>query len=300
MNPWKSYKWLRWALLPLAYLPLSVLYILSDIIYLLCYYVIGYRRRVVRRNLQLVYPDMSPEERRKIERRFYKHFGDCVVETIKLLHISDEEIHRRVEICDAHLVEQVADAGRPVILYLGHYGNWEWVPQITQAYARPTVSGQIFRPLSSRVMDLLMLSIRSRFPSKNIPQYRAIRDLLKMRREHKTFLVGFIADQRPNSAVMKYWCTFLGQESAYNHGGEEIGNRVDAQYLYLDVEKLRRGHYRLTFKEIIPLDDGGEYPYTRAFLKMLEQTIHRAPQYWLWSHNRWKFARPQETNNENQ
>ncbi len=275
----------------LAHLPLNVLYWISDVLYVACYYLVGYRRRVVRKNLALAFPEYTSQQKNVIERAFYRHLCDCIVETIKLLHISDAELQKRIKVLGSELVEQAADAGSPVIIFLGHYGNWEWVPQVTRSYVRPTVSGQIYRPLSSQVVDALMLRIRSCFHTRNIPQKRAVRTLLRMRQEYSSFLIGFIADQRPNSTNLKHWCMFMGQDTAFNPGGEDIGQRIGACYLYLDIEKQDRGYYRMTFKELSPLDDGEAYPYTRAFLKEFEQTLHRAPAYWLWSHNRWKFTR---------
>ena len=141
-------------------------------------------------------------------------------------------------------------------------------------------------------MERVMLKIRSRFNTISIPQKRTVRTLLRMTREGRQWLIGFIADQRPNSGNPHHWTTFLGQDTAYVTGGEEIGRHTKAHFLYLDVEKTRRGHYRMTFHAIDPIQDGEPWPYTRGFMHMLEQTIRREPAYWLWSHKRWKGGRP--------
>lgn len=275
----------------LAHLPLCLLYLISDLLYVCARYVFRYRRKVVRKNLRQAFPYKGADELRRIENGFYRHLCDCIVETVKLLHISDKELCSRVTVRGADKVDRQLDAGRPVILFLGHYGNWEWVPCITFHYSASALSGQIYRPLSSRVSDALMQKIRSRFHTVSIPQKRAVRQVLRLKQERGTFLMGFIADQRPNSANLKHWCTFLRQDTAFNPGGEDIGRRLGAAYLYLDVEKTGRGYYRLTFKELSPEPGEMEYPYTVQFLRRMETTIDRAPEFWLWSHDRWKFPR---------
>ena len=260
--------------------------------YFIIYHTVRYRRKTVRTNLCNSFPEKSDKERKKIERKFYRHFCDCIVETIKLLHLTDKEADRRIKVTNVSLIEQLAKDGAPIILFLGHYGNWEWTPAVTYHYKRPALNGQIYRPLHSCVMEQVMLTIRSRFHTLSIPQKSAFRTLLRMRQENRQFLIGFVADQRPNSGNLYHWTTFLSQDTAYSTGGEEIGKRTGAHFVYLETEKIKRGYYQMTFHLIPPLCDGKEYPYTRQFMNMLESSIRRAPEYWLWSHKRWRFSRP--------
>lgn len=216
-----------------------------------------------------------------------------MMETIKLLHVSDEEMRRRVVLQGTEVVERIADDKHPIILFLGHYGNWEWVPALTLSLSKPRIMGDLYKPLRQKMMNRLMLRIRSRFTTIDIVHRTAYRTLLKMKREYESFMIGFIADQRPLGRAIYHWTEFLGQNTAFMAGGETIGNRIGAKYVYLDVERTGRGHYLLTFKEMVISDDdkNQEFPYTRLFYRMLEQSIRRAPAYWLWSHNRWKSAR---------
>lgn len=276
-----------------ALIPLRVLYVISDGLFLLLYHGIGYRRRTVADNLRLVFPEKSEEERSAIEKEFFRHLCDCMVETIKLLHLSDREIDRRVTVEGAELIEALAADGRSIIGYLGHYGNWEWMQAVTRHYRRPAHSGQIYRKLHSPSMDRVMLKIRSRFGAESILQEKTFRTLLSYKHQGKQMMVGFIADQRPNSDNLNHWTTFLGQDTAYSVGGEEIGRRIEAHYVYFDVEKRGRGRYHITFKELKPAKGDSAYPYTQAYLEMMEATIRRAPAYWLWSHKRWRFGRPE-------
>ena len=280
-----------------AMLPLGVLYAVSSSLYPLVYHLVRYRRRTVRKNLTRSFPEKSLPEIITIEKEYYRHFCDCVVETIKILHISDKELDRRIQVTNGKLMEQLTADGRPVVLYLGHYGNWEWVQAITRHYSRPAINGEIYRPMHSKVMERVMTRLRSRFPTLLIPQKQAFRTLLRMKQEGKQYLVGFIADQRPNSKNLNHWTTFLHQDTAYSAGGEEIGSRIDAHYFYLEVEKTKRGHYKMSFKPIVPRVEDGTHPYTLQYMRMMETTIKRAPQYWLWSHKRWRFLKPDYNNN---
>lgn len=276
---------------PLAVLPFSVLYALSDFLYVIIYKCKKYRIKVVRANLRNSFPKKSEAELLEIEKEFYHHFCDNIVETIKLLHISDKQISKRVKLLHGELVTECANQNRPIVLYLGHYGNWEWVTSIAQMYKGPEMSLQIYKPLRDKAFDKLMLKLRSRFGSVSVPQKKTFRELLKAKMKYKCFIVGFIADHRSNSKISHHETMFLNQNTSFNVGGEEIGKRIKANYLYLDVKKVKRGYYELTVKTIHPMEDGGEYPYTRAYMQMLETTINNNPPYWLWSHRRWLYSK---------
>lgn len=275
----------------IARLPFCVLYPISTSISFCLYRIVGYRLRTVRENLFRVFPEKGEDWHKKIERAFYLHLSDCIIETVKLLHMSDEEIDNRVEVTNGELIERLAADGNPFIAYLGHYGNWEWVQAFPRHYRRPAVNGEIYRQLHDGVMNKIMLRIRSRFPNRMIRQKEAVRTILRMVRQGDQPLIGFIADQRPNSKQLHHWTTFLGQETAYAVGGEEIGCHINAHFIYIEVNKWKRGHYRITVKEVLPNERTGDYPYTKEYLRMLEQTIRTAPQYWLWSHKRWRITR---------
>lgn len=277
----------------LALLPFRMLYVLSDFICLILYRIVRYRRKVVRRNLGNSFPEKTPAELRQIERRFYSYLCDCIVETVKLLHISDSELTRRAEIRNADIVNEIASKGHPMVLFMGHYGNWEWVQTASMVLRKPLVMGGIYHPAKNKVMDRVMQRIRSRFDTLCIPMKSTYRTLMKLKDEGTPFLIGFISDQRPAGTIHdSHWTDFMHQSTPYLTGGETIGNRIGAKFLYMDVERVRRGYYTMTFRTMeIPQGDTSEYPYTLQFLKLLEQSIRRAPEYWLWSHNRWKHRR---------
>lgn len=272
-------------------LPLWLLYRLSDFMFIVVFYLIGYRRKTVRQNLANALPQRSETERKEIERKFYRHLCDLIVETIKLFTMSDTALKQRVKTVNPEWIEELSQDGKSIILFMGHYGNWEWVPTITFHYKRPALSGQIYRPLHDKVMDKIFLLLRGRFGNLSIPQQQAYRTLIKLHSEGRQNLIAFIADQRPNTDVLPHWTWFLHQETAFSTGGEKIGRKTHSHFVYLEVEKPCRGHYKLTFKPIVPQDFQAEYPYTEEFMKMLQATIERTPELWLWSHKRWRFNR---------
>lgn len=278
-----------------ARLPLGVLYGFSDFACFILRDVVRYRRKIIRRNLTRVFGDDPSVDIRRVERLFYRNFCDVFIEALKLLHISDEEVDRRVEVVDAGLVDRATAEGRPSVLFLGHYGNWEWVTAIVRHFRNKVTFAEIYSPLHNKVMDGVMLNIRGRFGSEAIPKHRAVRRLFEIERGGGTFVTGFIADQRPLGLNLHHWMDFLGQDTAYMVGGEDIGKHFNAAFFFIDIEKPKRGHYRLSFIPIPAEDDGEPNPVTRKFMRMLEECIRKRPELWLWSHNRW-LRRREECN----
>lgn len=287
-----GYRLLRVLIKSLAVLPLGVLYLIGDVLRFILHRVIGYRTEVVRKNLHSVFPEKSDSEIRKIENDFYRQFVNVFVEAVKLAHISDDEVRRRVKVDGYELVNEALDNGRSVILMLGHYGNWEWVTSVAMYFRPEAVSCEIYHPLGNKAFDRLMLDLRSRFGTVNIPMDNTVRTLLGMHRDGQKFVCGFIADQRPLTYTLKHWTDFCGIDTAYVNGGEAIGTKINAEFIYVEMLPEKRGQYKMTLSKIEPLRDGEENPYTHAFLKRLEDSIRRNPPYWLWSHNRWKRKRP--------
>lgn len=281
-----KYHFLKGTLTLLSKLPLCLLYPVSSFAAWILRDVVGYRRKVVEDNLRRAFPEASTESVKIWTGQFYRHLCDTFIESIKLLGISDKEIDRRIKVFNPEIVDQAIAEGHSVVLFLGHYGNWEWVPAIVRHFRNDAEMVQIYHPLRNKVFDRLMLKIRSRFGSESIPMANTYRRLVELQRGGKGFVAGFISDQRPAGHHTDNWTEFMGIETDYLSGGEIIGNRLHCKYVYLDVEPSDRGYYNLTFKEISPIDDGKDFPYTRSYLRLLEDTIRRNPPYWLWSHKR--------------
>lgn len=272
----------------LAGLPLGVLYLLSDIAYPLIYYIIRYRRRLVRENLRCSFPEKSEKEILRIEKAFYQNLCDVFIEAFKCLNISDEEMRRRVEVLNCELPERIASEGKNVFMLLGHLGCWEWYQEVSVRYKQPKKGAEIYKQIESPYFSSLMHEIRSRWNTEQIEMKQTVRTMLQWKVEGEPFLCGFIQDQRPDTKA-RDCVTFLSQQTWYAPGAEEIAHKIGAVPVYLDVERISRGQYRLTFKEMHPNEEERQspYPLSRCFWRLLEQNILRQPELWLWSHNRW-------------
>lgn len=282
----------------LALLPMRVLYVLSDFLYLIVYHVARYRRKLVRENLAACFPDKNETDRRDIEKKFYRNFTDYIVETVKLLHISDAEIKRRMQFENIELIDRLTAEGRSVVIYFSHCGNWEWATSMTLHVRHDADSHveycQVYRPLRSEITDRLMLRLRSRFGSLSFPKSSVLRDLIKLRRNGVTSVTGFMSDQKPSHGDPGHVVRFLNHPTAFITGTETVARRMNATVVYWDMTKPRRGHYHIDIKLIT--DSPAELPsgaITSRYASLLQQTIRRNPSIWLWSHNRWKH--PVET-----
>lgn len=273
----------------LAGLPLGVLYLFSDIVFPIIYYIIRYRRRLVRENLRSAFPEKSEQEILGIEKGFYHNLCDVFIEAFKCLNISDEEMRRRIEVRNCELPERIAGEGKNVFMLLGHLGCWEWYQEVCVRYKAPKKGGEIYKHIENKYFSSLMHEIRSRWDTELIEMKETVRTMLKWKTEGESFLCGFIQDQRPDTKV-KDSVTFLNQQTWYAPGAEEIAHKIGAVPVYLDVERTARGHYRLTFMEMKSSEEESlsPYPMSRCYWRLLEQTIQRQPELWLWSHNRWQ------------
>ena len=278
----------------LALLPMRVLYVLSDFLYLVVYHVARYRRKLVRENLAACFPDRNETDRRDIEKKFYRNFTDYIVETVKLLHISDAEIKRRMQFENIELIDRLTAEGRSVVIYFSHCGNWEWATSMTLHVRHDADSHveycQVYRPLRSEITDRLMLRLRSRFGSLSFPKSSVLRDLIKLRRNGVTSVTGFMSDQKPSHGDPTVVTTLLNRPTAMISGTETLARKLDMAVIYWAMEKPGRGRYRLTCRLICENPaEMTEHSITLSYAAMLQETIERNPSIWLWTHNRWKY-----------
>ena len=279
----------------LALLPFKVLYILSDFLYPIVYYVVGYRKKLVRKNLKNAFPEKSEKSIVTIEKKFYRHLCDYSVETLKILHITNEEVRKRMKFENPEIINQLITNGKSCILSLGHYGNWEWVPSIVMYFTQEVEQGFIYKELHSATFNRLFLKIRTRFISKPIEMHNAFRQMIRLQNEGKIMVVGFLADQRPSPHQEHYWTTFLNQQTPVQTGMENIARRLGTSVVYLDIEKIKRGYYSGKFSVITPdASEETEYTIMERYIRNLEETTMREPAYYLWSHDRWKFQKPEK------
>ncbi|MBR5030974.1 MAG: acetyltransferase [Muribaculaceae bacterium] len=298
---------LGWGLHLLALMPWRVLYLHADLLYFLVYHIIGYRKNVVRQNLFECFPDKTEQERKAIEKEFYRHFSDYFVETVKLLHISDDDMRRRMVFHNANIIDEAFDNNQSIVLYAAHYGNWEWITSITlwfdSARQSKNVQGQVYRPLNNKWFDNFFLHLRQRFNTVCIKKNYIIREMISREREGQHLGIGFIADQHPSSNDKRHVLDFLNHPTAFLTGAEAIGRKLHCRAAMFDVRKVKRGHYECT---LVPLsDDIATEPQgsiTTRYARMLEQRIIVEPAYWLWTHKRWKrpVTLPEGYNKDNE
>lgn len=291
----------------LAMMPWWVLYLHADLLYFVTYHLIGYRKKVVRQNLAECFPEKDEKERKIIEKEFYHHFADYVAETLKLLHISDDDMRRRMVFRNAEIIDEAFNNGQSIVLYAAHYGNWEWVTSVTLWFDSvahsDAVQGQVYQPLENEWFDRFFLRLRQRFNTVCISQRVILREMISNEREGRHLGIGFIADQHPLPNDEGHVLDFLHHPTAFITGPEAIGNKLHCRAAFFDVRKLRRGRYECT---LVPLsDDIATEPHgsvTTRYARLLEQRIEAEPAYWLWTHKRWKrqVAFPKGYNKENE
>lgn len=285
---------LGWLLHGLAYLPLWALYGLSDFVFVLVFYVVRYRRKVVIDNIVSSFPDFSAHDCKKVERKFYRNLCDYFFETIKLHHISDEEMRRRMVFEGVEMVDELFDRGRSMVCYFAHCFNWEWAPSITlwsrhKPSAKYTFS-QVYRPLRNKFFDKYFLDLRGRFSSASYPKATVFRDLLKQKKAGVLDICGFMSDQKPSHGDPTHIMKFLNHPSAMITGTETLARRLDMAVVYFDIHKLSRGHYKIVMRHITSTPSVlPPMSITERYVGLLQQTIRRDPSLWLWSHKRWKI-----------
>lgn len=274
----------------ISLLPLWVFYRLSDGLYYLVYHVVRYRRRVVYANLRSSFPEKSEAEIERIAKDFYSFFCDYIVETLKLFSMGEKNMRKRMTFEGLGQVKEDFANGRSVSVYLGHYCNWEWISSL--GLHLDEQCGQIYHPLENATLDRLFLYMRGRFKAQSIKMDDTFLTILKWKKEGRKNIVGYIADQVPGYNNIHYWADFLHHDTPVFTGAERISKIMDTAVYYIDVERPRRGYYTARFIKIA--DSLNEHPVffaTEQYFRLLEKNIQRAPQYWLWSHKRWKRTR---------
>lgn len=276
----------------LSLLPLWVLYRLSDAIFYIVYYGARYRRRIVRKNLTDSFPDKTAKEIASIEKGFYSWFCDYIVETVKLFTMSERQMKKRMRFEGVDGVLKCVAHGQSCAVYLGHYCNWEWVTSLPLAVGDAAVCGQIYHPLENKRFDNLFLNLRGRFGAVSISMAETLREIVKYKRSQTPVIIGFISDQVPFWNNIHYWTNFLNHDTPVLTGTERIVRKTGFATFYLDVKRLKRGYYTAEFKLISDnASDMKEFELTETYFRLLEKTIQRQPQFWLWTHNRWKRTR---------
>jgi len=281
----------------LSLLPLRALYALSDyLLYPLMYHVVRYRRGLSYRNIRSAFPDKSETEVRAIQKKFYHHLADVIVEIVHSYRATDEEMRQHIQFNSA-LLEQYTTQSQGVIIMLGHMGNWEYTADIQKRFTLPDIQHyNVYRQLKSKSSDALMKQLREKRSGADsgIEKRNLLRHIITIRKQGKPFTIGLIADQKPSPGNDYYWTEFLHHDTGFLGGGEILARKFGFVILYANITSPARGQYTVDMSPISE-DPAHTEPYyiTEQFARRLEKNIQEQPEQWLWTHNRWKWSRPQ-------
>ena len=274
-------------LLLISLLPFSILYILSNIISFTLFYIIGYRRKMIKKNLTLSFPNLNINERNKIERKFYTHMCDIFLEMIKSMTISLSSINNRFRVNNMELLTQFPKNNRSVIIICGHYASYEWMLFLANDFGASTYG--IYTPLSNQYFDKLVKKIRVKHNAYLISRYHTIDTIRKHQDSNHRAVYGFAADQSPYPKKKTYWRSFMGNKVPVFTGAERLAIEHNIPVVYADIKRVDRGFYEVDFKLISDFPkETKKHEITDIFFNLLEESINRDPSQYLWSHNRYK------------
>ena len=266
------------------------MYLFSDILYFFTYYLVGYRRKVVRANLTGSFPGWDKRRLRKVERQYYRHLCDLVIEGIYNLYASPAAIKRRYRLVNREIVDRYYEQGRTVVLLSAHYGNWEYMVSSLNMQLLHHGIG-VGKPLDDKSVASFITRRRTRYGTQVVDQGDV--------RQHVAFFDAYrvpcalmmLGDQSPSNPHKSYWTQFLGRDTAFLYGAEYFARKYNYPVLYYSVRKVKRGYYEVSFSPLCEKpEEVPQYAIVESYVRRLEQEIQAAPQYWLWSHRRWKLT----------
>lgn len=271
----------------ISYLPITVLYIVSDFTYFLLYYVIKYRRKVVYKNLQNSFPNKSTEEIKIFERDFFKYLSDLFVETIKMVSAPPSYFVKRFSVSNLELLTNLESKQQSYLIAASHYANWEWNVIVSPLIFKAKTL-IIYKELHNKDFDIFFKRIREKSGAKMITMKLALRSIIKHKDE--LTLTVFAADQTPAHKESQIYINFLNQKTLVFYGLEKTAKATNYPVIFADLRRIKRGYYNCDFKLITdnPSKEIDE-EITKKYFHLLEERINLEPQYWLWSHKRWKY-----------
>ena len=269
-------------------LPLRIFYMISDVMYLVIYYIVGYRRKVILENLQNSFPHKSPEEIKKIQQKFYVNFCDYIVETFKSFTISSTELRVRVQHLNQEIFHEAKAENKNVILLAGHIFNWEWYNALATIIPQEN-SFPVYRKVQNGFWEEKIKNLRNRFGNQALEAKEVVRHIFRNPNDGNSVYM-FVADQTPHSSEVTYGLHFLNQKTPVFVGYDKLSTRMDLAFVYCEMKKVKRGYYQINYYRIYP--DGEkfvEHEVVKKFHYLLENTINKRPDNYLWSHRRWKY-----------
>ncbi len=282
----------------LSLLPMRVLYLVSDILYPVTYYLIGYRKKIVLNNLRNSFPEKTEEEIREVAHKFYRHFNDLIVEILKMTTISPKSLKKRLKFSNPEVMKDYYKQGKSVLLVGAHFNNWEWSLGLTDGSPHLPIS--IYKPLHNRYFDRFFRKTRERHGAIMIPMRDTIRQILADRRERKLAYYGFVSDQSTIWEETQYWTNFLNQLTPVHLGIEKIALKTGYPVAFVHIKKVKRGYYEVDLLKLFDEVSGlAEHEITEKHVRTLEANIREKPEQWLWTHRRWKLSPKKLTENHN-
>lgn len=271
-------------------MPWRVRYFLSDVFYVIIYYIVGYRRKVVNLNLANSFPEKTQKERKHIAKKFYRHICDSFIETLYFDRISLTAGKNCVKFVNPELLNGYLDQGRQVLTFFGHYNNWEWFCNLPMYATQKCYA--VYKKIKSRGIDRFYINLRSRFGAVPLERADTFRQLMSDHQKGIPSMSAFLFDQTPRSTELHHWITFLNQDTPVILGAEKMAQKLDAVVLFLYSRKVKRGYYEAEFQLVTEhASTCPKYEITDQCNHLLEQQIIENPAYWLWSHKRWKHNR---------
>lgn len=268
-------------------LPFKILYFFSDILHLLIYKVFGYRKKVVKSNLKLVFPEKSEKEISLITSKFYHHLCDMIMESLKSLSISEEELKARYKFTNIELILDLEKKGKSIILMCAHYGSWEWI-FILQRYVNHK-GYAVYKRLANKYFDRLVRKIRAKYDTHLITTKETFEVLKQSQEANELSISGFVSDQSPKFWKALHWDRFMGITVPMHTGAEYLAKELDMAVVFFSVKRVKRGFYETTFETLTETPKQFKnYEITNMFFDRVEQQIKEAPEYYLWTHKRWK------------
>ena len=283
--------WLTLAVIyPLSLLPFSILYLLSDCLFFLIFYIVRYRKKIVFENLRKSFSEKSEAEIHSIAKKFYRNFCDILVETLKLTTISKQEVQKRCVLTNKKILDDYLKEGKSVIATIGHCGNWE-LAGLAISLAAQHRCITFYRPLKNIYFDRFAKALRAKFGMLLLPHTQA-RQMLKEHGKQPNLYI-FITDQTPSNPLTSHWTSFLNQDTPVFRGTEKFARLTKLPVVYGDIQRVKRGYYSIEASLLVDnpsMPEEGEI--TELHTRKLESAIKRHPDNWLWTHKRWKRKRP--------
>lgn len=271
----------------LGKLPKRAIYVLSDFLYLIGFYVIQYRKKVVFENLKNAFPDKPEKEIKTIAKRFFLHLSDVMIENVASLYMKPDKIKNFVTIRNIEVLTNLYKKNKNITALIGHYGNWEFLTTVPP-YTSYTVL-TVYKPLKNKFFDKKTYEMRERLEAIPIPMKKVYKGIYKYEQKRKPYILGMVADQSPPKREINYWTNFLNQETAFFTGSAKIAKRFNHAVIFIAVHKIERGHYEVKFINLFEdAKEVEEKEIIETYTHTLEQIIREKPEYWLWSHRRWK------------